>query len=43
MIVLLRQKHFLRALDGNRNSLVAHIELVDLLLFKSRTASAALV
>jgi type IV pilus assembly protein PilF len=33
-------KAFLRALDGNRNSLVAHIELVDLLLAQNRVQQA---
>ncbi|WP_201583182.1 type IV pilus biogenesis/stability protein PilW [Psychrobacter jeotgali] len=31
---------FLRALDGNRNSLIAHIELVDLLLEQQRVPQA---
>ncbi len=31
---------FLRALDGNRNSLIAHIELVDLLLEQQRVQQA---
>lgn len=33
-------KAFLRALDGNRNSIIAHIELVDLLLEQQRVAQA---
>ena len=33
-------KAFLRALDGNRNSLIAHIELVDLLLEQQRVPQA---
>lgn len=33
-------KAFLRALDGNRNSLIAHIELVDLLLEQQRVQQA---
>ncbi len=33
-------KAFLRALDGNRNSLIAHIELVDLLLEQQRVEQA---
>jgi Tfp pilus assembly protein PilF len=33
-------KAFLRALDGNRNSIVAHIELVDLLLAQNRVQQA---
>ncbi len=33
-------KAFLRALDGNRNSLIAHIELVDLLLEQNRVQQA---
>ncbi len=33
-------KAFLRALDGNRNSLIAHIELVDLLLEQQRIQQA---
>ncbi|WP_227672198.1 MULTISPECIES: type IV pilus biogenesis/stability protein PilW [Psychrobacter] len=33
-------KAFLRALDGNRNSLIAHIELVDLLLEQQRIPQA---
>lgn len=33
-------KAFLRALDGNRNSLIAHIELVDLLLKQQRVPQA---
>ncbi|WP_227430729.1 type IV pilus biogenesis/stability protein PilW [Psychrobacter sp. I-STPA6b] len=31
---------FLRALDGNRNSLIAHIELVDLLIAQNRIPQA---
>ncbi len=33
-------KAFLRALDGNRNSIIAHIELVDLLLDQQRVPQA---
>ncbi|WP_262880675.1 type IV pilus biogenesis/stability protein PilW [Psychrobacter sp. ANT_WB68] len=33
-------KAFLRALDGNRNSVIAHIELVDLLLEQQRVQQA---
>ncbi len=33
-------KAFLRALDGNRNSIIAHIELVDLLLNQQRVPQA---
>lgn len=33
-------KAFLRALEGNRNSLIAHIELVDLLLEQNRVQQA---
>ncbi|WP_250163875.1 type IV pilus biogenesis/stability protein PilW [Psychrobacter sp. WY6] len=33
-------KAFLRALDGNRNSIIAHIELVDLLLEQQRVPQA---
>ena len=33
-------KAFLRALDGNRNSIIAHIELVDLLLEQQRIPQA---
>jgi len=33
-------KAFLRALDGNRNSIIAHIELVDLLLDQQRIPQA---
>jgi len=33
-------KSFLRALDGNRNSIIAHIELVDLLLEQQRVPQA---
>lgn len=33
-------KAFLRALDGNRNSIIAHIELVDLLLEQQRIQQA---
>ncbi|MGP4732852.1 MULTISPECIES: type IV pilus biogenesis/stability protein PilW [unclassified Psychrobacter] len=33
-------KAFLRALDGNRNSIIAHIELVDLLLAQQRVPQA---
>lgn len=33
-------KAFLRALDGNRNSLIAHFELVDLLLEQQRVQQA---
>lgn len=33
-------KAFLRALDGNQNSLIAHIELVDLLLEQNRVPQA---
>ena len=33
-------KAFLRALDGNRNSIIAHIELVDLLLQQQRVPQA---
>ncbi|WP_257019988.1 type IV pilus biogenesis/stability protein PilW [Psychrobacter sp. BI730] len=33
-------KVFLRALDGNRNSIIAHIELVDLLLQQQRVPQA---
>ena len=33
-------KAFLRALEGNRNSLIAHIELVDLLLEQQRVQQA---
>ena len=33
-------KAFLRALDGNRNSIIAHIELVDLLLEQQRVQQA---
>ncbi len=33
-------KAFLRALDGNRNSIIAHIELVDLLLAQQRIPQA---
>jgi type IV pilus assembly protein PilF len=33
-------KVFLRALEGNRNSLIAHIELVDLLLEQQRVSQA---
>lgn len=33
-------KAFLRALDGNRNSIIAHIELVDLLLEQQRVKQA---
>ena len=33
-------KAFLRALDGNRNSIIAHIELVDLLFEKQRYTQA---
>lgn len=33
-------KAFLRALDGNRNSIIAHIELVDLLLEQQRVLQA---
>lgn len=33
-------KAFLRALDGNRNSIIAHIELVDLLLEQQRVTQA---
>ena len=33
-------KAFLRALDGNRNSIIAHIELVDLLFEKQRYMQA---
>ena len=33
-------KAFLRALEGNRNSLIAHIELVDLLLEEKRVQQA---
>ena len=33
-------KAFLRALDGNRNSIIAHIELVDLLLDQQRVLQA---
>ncbi|MGO1281590.1 MAG: type IV pilus biogenesis/stability protein PilW [Psychrobacter sp.] len=33
-------KAFLRALDGNRNSIIAHIELVDLLLEQHRVPQA---
>ncbi len=33
-------KAFLRALEGNRNSLIAHIELVDLLLEQNRVPQA---
>ena len=33
-------KAFLRALEGNRNSLIAHIELVDLLLEQQRVTQA---
>ena len=33
-------KAFLRALEGNRNSLIAHIELVDLLLEQQRVPQA---
>ena len=33
-------KAFLRALEGNRNSLISHIELVDLLLEQNRVQQA---
>lgn len=33
-------KTFLRALEGNRNSLIAHIELVDLLFEQQRVPQA---
>lgn len=33
-------KAFLRALDGNRNSFIAHIELVDLLIEENRISKA---
>ena len=36
----LAAKAFLRALEGNRNSLIAHIELVDLLLEQQRIIQA---
>ena len=36
----LAAKAFLRALEGNRNSLIAHIELVDLLLEQQRVIQA---
>ncbi len=36
----LAAKAFLRALEGNRNSLIAHIELVDLLLEEQRIIQA---
>lgn len=36
----LAAKAFLRALEGNRNSLIAHIELVDLLLEEQRVIQA---
>lgn len=36
-------KSFLRALDGNRNSLIAHIELVDLLIDENRLPQAQMM